>query len=195
MRVIVSVGAAVLVALAAAATAQHQGHGDAAPHQMQGGAGAHHGHGGASAHQGGGAAPHRQMQAMLQEIDQVIASGRGAGLAFAADQNGYPGPLHVLELKDTLQLTPAQEARIAALQNAMFADARPKSARLLEAEAALRRLFAEGSADETRVRAAVTTVERARAEVRLVHLLTHLQTRDVLTDEQRRLYHQTRWGN
>jgi Spy/CpxP family protein refolding chaperone len=156
-----------------AASAQHDGHG---------------------AHGGGAEAAHRRMQAMQEESDRVVAQGLGAGMAFAADQNGYPGPLHVLELKERLRLTPAQEARVTALQTAMFADARPKSARLLEAEARLRRLFAEGAADEARVRATAAEVERARTEVRLVHLLTHLETRAVLTEEQRRLYHEARWG-
>ena len=81
------------------------------------------------------------------------------------------------------------------LMTAMFAASRPKSAALLEAEARLRRLFADGVADEARVRAAVAEVERARTEVRLVHLLAHLQTRDALTETQRRLYHQARWGS
>ena len=138
--------------------------------------------------------PHRQMQMTLDEIDRVVSQGLGAGMAFAADQNGYPGPTHVLELREQLRLTPAQEARVTALRTAMFPDALPKSAHLGEAEAGLRRLFAEGAADEARVRAAVAEVERARSEVRLVHLLTHLQTRVVLTEEQRRLYHEARWG-
>jgi hypothetical protein len=43
------------------------------------------------------------------------------------------------------------------------------------------------------VRTAVADVERARTEVRLVHLLTHLKTRDLLTEDQRRMYHQARW--
>jgi hypothetical protein len=30
--------------------------------------------------------------------------------------------------------------------------------------------------------------------MRLAHLLTHLKTRDVLTDEQRRLYEEARWS-
>jgi Spy/CpxP family protein refolding chaperone len=151
-------------------------------------------HAGHGSHAGQGVPPHRQMQAMLDETDRVIAQGLGAGMAFAADQNGYPGPRHVLELKDQLKLTSAQEARVIALQTAMFADARPKSVRLLDAEARLRRLFAEGVADETRVRAVVAEIERARTEVRLVHLLTHLETRALLTEDQRRAYHEARWG-
>jgi Spy/CpxP family protein refolding chaperone len=65
---------------------------------------------------------------------------------------------------------------------------------VLEAEATLRRLFAEQTADEAAVRAAVAEVERARSEVRLAHLLTHLKTRDLLSEAQRRAYHEARWG-
>lgn len=140
------------------------------------------------------AAPHRRVHAALQEIESVIATGRGGGLAFVADQNKYPGPAHVLELKDRLQLTAPQERQMEMLQTAMFAASRPASSRFLEAEARLRRLFADGLADEPRVRAAVAEVERARTEVRLVHLLAHLQTRVVLTEDQRRIYHEARWG-
>jgi Spy/CpxP family protein refolding chaperone len=148
-----------------------------------------HGHG-----HGHGADGHRAAQACTTEFEKVVGDGRGFGLAFAADQNGYPGPMHVLELKDRLALTAEQEATTRTLMHAMFTESRPKSRRLLESEAALRRLFAAASADDAAVRAAVADVERARSEVRLVHLLTHLKTRDVLTAEQRRIYHEARWG-
>ena len=137
---------------------------------------------------------HQIGQACATEFEKVVGEGRGFGLAFAADQNGYPGPMHVLELRDRLKLTADQEAKARDLMHAMFAESRPKSVRLLEAEAKLRRLFAERAADEAAVRAAVAEVERARSEVRLVHLLAHLKTRDLLSEDQRRLYHETRWG-
>ena len=146
------------------------------------------GHGGE--HEGG----HQAAQACAVEFDNVVGEGRGFGMAFAADQNGYPGPMHVLELQDRLTLTADQEAKAQALMHAMFSESKPKSARLLEAEAKLRRLFADRAADDAAVRAAVAEVERARAEVRLVHLLTHLKTRDLLTEDQRRLYHEARWS-
>jgi len=146
------------------------------------------------AHGGAGAQGHQVAQTCATEFEKVVGEGRGFGLAFAADQNGYPGPMHVLELKDRLKLSADQEAKARALMHAMFTESRPKGARLLEAEAKLRRLFAERVADEAAVRAAVAEVERARTEVRLVHLLTHLTTRDLLTDDQRRIYHEARWG-
>jgi Spy/CpxP family protein refolding chaperone len=100
----------------------------------------------------------------------------------------------VLELKDRLKLTPDQEAKAQTLMHAMFSESKPKSARLLAAEAKLRGLFADRTADDAAVRAAVGEVERARSEVRLVHLLAHLKTRDLLTEDQRRIYHEARWS-
>ena len=58
---------------------------------------------------------HLKVQACLDEFDAVVRDGRGFGMAFAADQHGYPGPMHVLELKDRLGLTPEQETRVRAL--------------------------------------------------------------------------------
>src|SRR5207245_2960299 len=75
-------------------------------------------------------------------------------------------------------------------------DRHPGSARagLRAVGAALRRLCAERGGDEAAVRDAVAEVERARTEVRLVHPVTHLTTRELLTEDQRRIYHEARWG-
>jgi Spy/CpxP family protein refolding chaperone len=80
------------------------------------------------------------------------------------------------------------------LFDGMLAEAKPRAARLADAEARLRRLFADRAADDATVRAAVAAAETARAEVRLAHLLTHLRTRDLLTEAQRQTYQQLRWG-
>jgi Spy/CpxP family protein refolding chaperone len=146
-------------------------------------------HGGAT-----GPAPHALAQTCDGAFEDNVRDGRGFGMAFAADQQGYPGPLHVLELKDQLRLSRDQEVKAQALLAAMFAESRPKSARLLEAEARLRQLFAGGRPDEAGVRKAVGEVETARTDVRVVHLLFHVKMRDALTDEQRRLYQEARWG-
>ena len=156
---------------------------------MTGGALAQHG-----GHvQPGGGQGQLLAQSCAEQFKTVVGEGRGFGMAFAADQNGYPGPMHVLELQDRLKLTPEQVAKAGELHAAVKAEL-PKSTRLLEAERRLERLFAERAATEDSVRAAVAEIERARTEVRLVHLLTHLRTRDLLSDEQRRLYHEARWG-
>jgi len=153
-------------------------------------AGAQHRHDG-----GQGYEPHLAAQQCQKQFEAVIVDGRGFGLAFVADQEGYPGPLHVLELKDWLRLHPDQERAMQRMMDAMFAESKPAAARLLAAERRLRSLFVTATADEPSVRAAVADVERAHTELRLVHLLTHLRTREHLTNEQRRLYHAARWGH
>ena len=142
----------------------------------------------------GGPPGHLMAQSCADQFTKVVGEGRGFGMAFAADQNGYPGPMHVLELKDRLKLTAEQEARAGELHAGVRAEL-AKSTRLLEAERRLERLFAERTATEPSIRAAVAEIERARTEVRLVHLLAHLRTYDLLREEQRRIYHEARWGS
>jgi len=156
------------------------------------------GHPAAPAHRGGHDAGHGQghleAQRYAEQFAAVVKEGRGFGMAFAADQNGYPGPMHVLELREALRLTAEQAARARSLMEAMFAESRPKGTALLEAEERLRGLFRSGTATEAGVRAHVAEIERLRAELRLVHLLTHLRSRDLLSEEQRTTYHALRWG-
>ncbi len=50
------------------------------------------------------AAGRAEAQRCIESFDRVTADGRGFGMAFAANRNGYPGRLHVLELRDALAL-------------------------------------------------------------------------------------------
>lgn len=146
-------------------------------------------------HQGApGVSGHEEAQRCLESFDRVVVDGRGFGMAFAADRHGYPGPLHVLELGDALGLTPSQTSQVRALESAMFAESRPRSAALLAAERRLDALFISGRATEADLASLVAEIERLRGEVRLVHLRYHLKTRDLLSERQRLVYHERRWG-
>src|SRR5215212_7796033 len=60
--------------------------------------------------------------------DQQIADlkpGRGMGLALAAELNGYPGPIHAIEMTESLKLSADQRARLEELFAAMTAKAIP----------------------------------------------------------------------
>ena len=46
----------------------------------------------------------RQIKALSEQQVADLRAGRGMGLALAGELNGYPGPLHVIELADRLQL-------------------------------------------------------------------------------------------
>src|SRR5204863_9277095 len=81
----------------------------------------------------------RSIKALSDQQIADLAAGRGMGLALAAELNGYPGPVHVLELADQLDLSRDQRASVQSLFDAMKAEAIPLGARLIEQEKELDR--------------------------------------------------------
>jgi Spy/CpxP family protein refolding chaperone len=134
----------------------------------------------------------RSIKALSAQETEDLRAGRGMGLALAAELNGYPGPLHVLELAGRLDLTPGQRAGMEALLAAMRAETRPLGEAVIAAEAALERLFASGQAGAALVTAATEAAGAARAALRAAHLRAHLATRAALSPEQRRRYAELR---
>jgi hypothetical protein len=47
----------------------------------------------------------RLIKALSEQQIADLKAGRGMGLALPAELNGYPGPIHVLELSDELGLS------------------------------------------------------------------------------------------
>jgi hypothetical protein len=47
----------------------------------------------------------RSIKALSEQQVADLRAGRGMSLALAAELNGYPGPMHVLELADSLDLS------------------------------------------------------------------------------------------
>src|SRR5262249_21790884 len=84
-------------------------------------------------------------KALSSEQIADLKAGRGMGLALAAELNGFPGPIHVLELAERLRLTADQRSAVEALYAAMKAAAVPIGERLIREEAELDRLFATRS--------------------------------------------------
>ena len=72
----------------------------------------------------------RPIKALSEQQTADLRAGRGMGLALAAELNGYPGPLHVLELADALGLSDQQRAKIQDLFAAMKAEARSEERRV-----------------------------------------------------------------
>src|SRR5438309_7495936 len=79
----------------------------------------------------------RPIKALSEQQVADLGAGRGMGLALAAELNGYPGPSHVLELADKLDLSAAQRASVQKLFDSMKAEAVPLGAKLIEQEADL----------------------------------------------------------
>ncbi|MDB5380143.1 MAG: hypothetical protein JWR00_4589, partial [Rubritepida sp.] len=117
-----------------------------------------------------------------------LRAGRGMGLALPAELNGYPGPVHVLELTDALRLSPAQRETMLRLVAAMRAEVIPLGEQLIAGERVLDEVFVSGSASFASLNAAVAAAADARGALRAAHLRVHLEARDALTDVQRTAY-------
>lgn len=144
-------------------------------------------------HDGHGASPYagfqdRAIKGLSQSDIDELKKGGGWGLALPAELNGAPGPAHVLELKDELDLTAAQIEAVEAIYAAMKADAIAAGERFIAAEAALSDAFAGGMLDDATLTALLEEAAQARAALRFVHLSRHLETPPLLTKRQIHTY-------
>lgn len=129
----------------------------------------------------------------LSESDlDELRRGGGWGLALAAELNGVPGPAHLLELRDEIDLSPDQVAAIQAIFDEMQSEAVATGARLIEAEEAIEAAFRAGDLDDERLRALIAEAEAARAELRFIHLSRHLSTPPLLSADQIARYNMLR---
>lgn len=113
-----------------------------------------------------------------------LEAGRGWGFALVAELNGHPGPAHVLELAEDLSLSDDQIASMEVIFQEMQEEAVARGAEFIAAERALNAAFARGGLDATELAVLVNAAGDTRANLRFVHLSRHLQTLDVLTNEQ-----------
>jgi Spy/CpxP family protein refolding chaperone len=134
----------------------------------------------------------RQIKTLSAEDVEELRRGGGWGLALAAELNGAPGPLHLLELRDEIGLAPDQVAAIEAIFAEMRAEARAGGERLIATEAALEAAFRSGDLDEETLRSLLDAAEAARAELRFIHLSRHLATLPLLAEEQIAAYKRLR---
>src|SRR5215218_9606912 len=67
----------------------------------------------------------RPIKALSDQQIADLRAGRGMGLALPAEVNGYPGPLHVMEMADALALTEDQKTHTETLFEAMKAETVP----------------------------------------------------------------------
>ncbi len=126
----------------------------------------------------------RGIKSLSADEVKQYTSGAGMGYAKPAEPNRYPGPMHVLELADKLELTQQQLGQVQALMDAHKAEARAIGAKFVESERALEVLFREGRVVEGALAAAVKAAAALQGEYRLTHLETHRRLRAVLTDTQ-----------
>jgi hypothetical protein len=117
------------------------------------------------------------------DLDE-LRRGAGWGLALSAELNGVPGPAHLLELKDELGLNAEQVSALEGIFATMQSEAQAAGLRFIEAEAAIETAFRAGDLAPDQLRNLIDTSAAARAELRYIHLVRHLETPPLLSPEQ-----------
>jgi Spy/CpxP family protein refolding chaperone len=134
----------------------------------------------------------REIKALSVTDIEGLRAGRGMSLALAAELNGYPGPLHVLELGNRLALSESQRAATQDLYERMKSAAVAAGEAFIGAEQDLDRLFASKTASAERLNAALARTAEAQAKLRGAHLQAHLEQVRILTPEQVARYNSLR---
>ena len=126
----------------------------------------------------------REIKSLSREDIRELRRGGGWGLAKPAELNGLPGPVHLLELKDRIPLSPDQIAKISAIYEDMRMRAISQGKRLIGLERQLETLFRNAPVSDTDLRALLAESAEVRGRLRYTHLSAHLAVSEFLTDTQ-----------
>jgi hypothetical protein len=118
-----------------------------------------------------------------QEVENLV-HGRGAGYARMAELNSYPGPRHVLDLKQELNLSVEQEVAVQAEFERMQAEAKRVGQKILENEQQLSVAFVDRSITPTNLQEQTQELADLYGQLRAVHLEAHLRIMPLLSPEQ-----------
>jgi hypothetical protein len=134
----------------------------------------------------------RPVKALSDQQMADLKAGRGMGLALAAELNGYPGPVHVLELSKELALTAEQRGHVEKLFAEMKAESIPLGERLISLETELDRQFATQTITAASLKTSIDEIGAVQGNLRAAHLKYHLLTLSEMTQEQAGRYSQLR---
>ncbi|MGA0556239.1 Spy/CpxP family protein refolding chaperone [Larkinella sp. VNQ87] len=126
-----------------------------------------------------------------KDVDNYL-NGRGMGLAKPGELNGYPGPMHVLELTSEMRLTTEQKNRIQQIYDEMHRKAVELGAQIVRKETELDQLFAKRQITPEALQTFTGTLGSLQGELRNVHLVAHLETAKILSPEQVAEYNKRR---
>lgn len=134
----------------------------------------------------------REIKALSAEQVADLRDGRGMGASLPAELNGVPGPLHVLQLSQQLKVTAEQQASLERITADMKASAQRLGGQVIAEETALDTAFKARAIDAKGVEEATARIAALQGQLRAVHLVAHLRTRELLSDQQVQDYNEAR---
>jgi len=126
----------------------------------------------------------REIKSLSPDDINELRRGGGWGLAKAAELNGVPGPIHLLEMKDRIPLTSVQVSKVSLIYEDMKARAIGHGKRLIELEHQLEGHFRTRAISDTRLRTLLAEISDVRGSLRYTHLSAHLAVLEFLTETQ-----------
>jgi len=134
----------------------------------------------------------REIKSLSETDIEELKNGKGWGLAKAAELNGVPGPVHLLEMKEEIDLSAKQIRAIEDIYKKMKQEAIPLGLELIELEMELNNHFANRTITDELLRQILQRIAQVHRQLRYVHLSTHLKTPDILKSKQITLYNKLR---
>ncbi len=126
----------------------------------------------------------RAIKSLSAEDIAELKRGGGWGLAKAAELNGVPGPIHLLEMKDKIDLNESQRSAINAIYRRMKSRAILHGERLIDLERRLEGGFRNRTITDALLRDSLSAIAETKKELRYVHLAAHIETLKILTEKQ-----------
>ena len=134
----------------------------------------------------------REIKSLSAEDIAELRRGGGWGLAKAAELNGVPGPIHLLEMKNEIGLDETQRSAIGAIYRRMKKRAIHHGERLIDLERQLESGFRNRTITDALLRASLSAIAETKKELRYVHLAAHIETLKILAENQIRTYNALR---
>jgi hypothetical protein len=134
----------------------------------------------------------REIKTLSDSDITELSNGMGWGLAKAAELNGMPGPVHLLEMKNEIKLSVGQIRDLENLYTKMKNEAIPLGLKFIDLEKELNNRFADNSITDDLLKTLLGNISEVLKKLRYIHLSTHLKTPDILTPEQIEKYNQLR---
>lgn len=134
----------------------------------------------------------REIKALTTQEIEGYLNGMGMGLSLVAELNHYPGPRHVLELADQLELSDQQIEQTQALFNQMKKKAMTIGETYIAKERELNKMFETENVSSSTVDSLVVEIGKIKGTLRATHISTHIEMRNILTSEQIKQYDKLR---
>jgi len=137
----------------------------------------------------------RGIKSLSQSDREGLLKGEGTpfgGMAKLAELNGFPGPRHVLDMAQEIELTESQENEIKKLYEEMKEQAIVLGEKIIGLEQEMNDGFANETIAPDELEAKLIESAETYGQLRFVHLKYHFLTKDILTTEQVQKYNEFR---